>query len=84
MVVVMIMMVLRNSDHPFDAADDTPGHSTDGAANRCANRTGCASAFGRSSFAALDYALSLCDEGHRQDGSNAKEASGYSRPNFHG
>lgn len=84
MVVVVVMMaMLRSSDHAFDATDDAPSHSTDDAANGCANRTGGASTFCRASLAPLDNALSPCGEGHRQDGEKAKKASGYDQPDFH-
>jgi hypothetical protein len=75
-VAVVIMAALRSADYAFDATDDAPGHSADDAAHRCADRTGGASAFRRASLAALDDALSLCRERHRQGGGNAKNASG--------
>jgi hypothetical protein len=75
-VVVMIMAVLRSSDYAFDATDDAPGHSADDSAHCCADRTGGASAFRRASLATLDDALSPCRERHRQNGGNAKNASG--------
>lgn len=64
MVAVMVVIVMRRSDHASDAADDATGHSTDHAANRRANRTGGMPTFGRASFAPLDNPLSLCGERH--------------------
>ena len=83
-VVVIAVVVLRNSHHAFDAADNAAGHSTDHAANRCANWTGGAPTFGRASLTALDNALSLSGDRHRKNDKKAKKARGYVQPVFHG
>ena len=83
-VVMMVMMVVsRNSHHAFDAADNAPGHSTDYAANRCANRTGGAPTFGRASLTAPDNALSLSGDRHRKNDNKAKKTRSHGQPVFH-
>jgi hypothetical protein len=80
MVMVMVMIVLRSSHDAFDAADNAAGRSTDHAANRRANGTGCAPTFGRASLTTLDNALSLRGERH---GKNGKKAHGHGQSGFH-
>ena len=81
-VVVVVVVVSRTSPHASDAADNATGRSTDHAANRCANRTGGAPTFGRTSLTAPDNALSLSGERHRKNDNKANKTRG--QPVFHG
>jgi len=83
-MVVMMVIVLRNSHDAFDAADNAAGHATDHPSNRCANRTGGVPAFGRASLTTLDNSLSLSGERRRKNDKNAKKACGHGQPVFHG
>jgi hypothetical protein len=80
MMVVALVMAPRSAHHAFDAANNAPGHSTDNAAIRRANRASRAPTFGRALLGAANNALSLRNERHRKSGKND---SGFGQSGFH-
>jgi hypothetical protein len=79
-VVVMMVMVPRYSQHTLDAAFDSTHHTTDRAANHRAGRTSCAVTCSCAVLGTANNALSLCGERHRKNGKNS---SSHDRSSFH-
>ncbi len=84
MIVVVMMMVMvmvrRYSQHTLDAAFDSTHHTTDRAANHRAGRTSCAVTYRCAVLGTADNALGLCGERHRKKGKNS---SSHDRSSFH-
>jgi hypothetical protein len=80
MMMAAMVMAPRSAHHAFDAANNAPGHPTNNAANRRANRSSRAPTFGRALLSASNNALSLRSERHRQSG---KKDSGFGQSDFH-
>jgi hypothetical protein len=79
-VVMMMVMVPRYSQHTLDAAFDSTHRTTDRAANHRAGRTSCAVTYSCAMLGTAHNALGLCGERHRKKGKNS---SSHDRSSFH-